>query len=756
MGAREAWTAGGRLVVATTLLAACKVMPEPRTDGPAPGPPPAGQDAGAPLASDAGTDGALPAPAADGGAGPGTPVDGGAGADANPGTVLAVCPTVGSGPPILYPPDPPPARVPTPLPFTCNPLPRTFIFPSPALGPSTQHTRCASFSLGGTAALALSPDGHLAAMINGDGIARVVDVASQQVIAALAPARASVTRAGFSPSGDTVLTVAGTEHEATLWRTDGWTPIWTVTLPGHTDEYMDGAGFVTFSPDGQRVLASPGTGLSLLDVATGAVLGSYPSIAMMDAAYAWGGRRVVAADAILTGHCVRSPFGGSVVLLDPDTLAKLGSVTSWAGYSTDLTTPAFRASPTEDIVFVPPGDHDADQSVKAFRASDGSPLPPTGMTSLPLGFMPDGASLLVSADGELRLVRRSDGAIVARTTESVALGAPVAVSHDSSTVAVGASGPDLLHVWDTRTSYALGVCTMAGATPGYVVISGDGRLAAFTVGQAIQVVRPEDGVVVATLNSDNGDYLQHMALSRTGRYVAVMAGHLAPGAGQSITVVNVGTNGLVASLSSVTGPAEFMFAPDERSLYVVLSQPGGTNPLLGRIDLEARGPMTSRPLPTYVTIAGFSRGCPVLFDQRAGAYRSCDSCDEEPIPAAYTALASGVVVSPDGEYLATRDPYPDPTATLWSLPPIERALQSFAPPVDPEAVDLVEAPLAIAAYGQRMVVAPVVDNPSCYAGPGFMATVMENGKVIEQLPAGGAAGDEHLDRIASGAQIWCQ
>ena len=44
---------------------------------------------------------------------------------------------------------------------------------------------------------------------------------------------------------------------------------------------------------------------------------SYTSLAILDVAYAWGGRRIVAADAILTGSCVHSTDGGAIVVLDP-------------------------------------------------------------------------------------------------------------------------------------------------------------------------------------------------------------------------------------------------------------------------------------------------------------------------------------------------------------------------------------------------------------------------------------------------------
>ena len=54
------------------------------------------------------------------------------------------------------------------------------------------------------------------------------------MIALLAPPRARVSRVAFSPGGDAVLTVAGGEHEVTLYSTSTWMPRWTVTLPGRS------------------------------------------------------------------------------------------------------------------------------------------------------------------------------------------------------------------------------------------------------------------------------------------------------------------------------------------------------------------------------------------------------------------------------------------------------------------------------------------------------------------------------------------
>src|SRR5437763_1923946 len=82
--------------------------------------------------------------------------------------------------------------------------------------------------------LAISADGTRVALIGGDGIARIVDVATRTVVGVLAPPRSSIDRAAFSPSGDTILTIDRSQLLVTLWRADTFAPIWTSTLPGQT------------------------------------------------------------------------------------------------------------------------------------------------------------------------------------------------------------------------------------------------------------------------------------------------------------------------------------------------------------------------------------------------------------------------------------------------------------------------------------------------------------------------------------------
>jgi hypothetical protein len=555
-----------------------------------------------------------------------------------------------------------------------------------------------------------------------------------------------------------VLTVAGGEHEVTLWRAADATPVWTTTLPGHTYGYEDGAGAVAFAPDGLSVAVSPGTDLYLLDVATGTLRASRPSAALLDAAYAWGGRRLVVADGTLSGHCIKEPVGGSIVVLDPDTLATLAAPMSWAGYSQDVQVPMFRASPTDDLVLTPPGSHDTDRSVRAFKISDGSPMGRLDLESLPGAFMPGGATLLVLAGGELRIQGLSDGTVAARAP----LQPPpfpatdmFAISADGATVAVGGPGPDVLEVWHTDAAEVTGVCALDGAAATLpLALSGDGRLAALASGPDLRLVRPDDGSVAAVLPGDGRD-VQRVTISRTGRYVAAQLGTVLD---NDTTVWRVADGAALVSLADRNDGSgywtDFVFAPDQRTFYAIW-QLSGSNGVLHTFDLEGGSPEVTTALPGYASIVGFSGGCPLLYTQLVGAHRLCDGPDEPPIPAAYSGAGPSVVVSDHGALLATRDPS-GPTATLWRAAPAACAVRAFGPRADEPGPPL-ETPYAVTPGGARVLSGAFPSNLSCYAGPGFALRVQDGatGEVLDLLPPAPSSLDGAATRIAYGTQVWC-
>ena len=659
----------------------------------------------------------------------------------------AVCP---DGPAVTAPAPPAaPDRVPTALPISCNPLSRTLVFPPPPAGSPGVYDRCISFSLGATAAVALSPDGRTAGLLNGDGVVRLVDVASQQVIALVAPPHARVTRMAFSPGGESLLAVAGGEHQAVLVDTSTWQPRWTVTLPGQIYGYMDdgSAGAVAFSPDGRSAVVSPGTDLHLLDVATGTVRASYSSAALLDAAYAWNGQRIVAADAVPDGSCIQRPIKGAVVVLDPATLSKQATLTSWAGYPDDSVAPAFRASPTDDLVLTPTHEEDTNRNLLAFRASDGSALPRSSLTTLPTAFMPSGA-LLIAAGDQLQ-IEPAGGAATAQVAIPTPDSAVFAVSSDGGTVAVGADGADLLRVWTVSQDHALGVCTLDDLPRGPLALSGDGLTAAVAVGSHVDIRRLADNQQLG-LVSGNGNPIPRVVLSHTGRYVAIPLQSDDPALPPNLSVVAVATDSVVVSLpqQKTNYWGSLLFAPDDQTFYAQRFDTTDPQTSVIEVDLATGQTIATHLVPSPASVIGFSRGCLVVFDPNKGVYRSCESCDETPIP------ASGAVVSAAGDALLFGWPYPGQSATFTPIP--VGVATVFGPPsVDPQD-GTYDVPYAIGQHPDQVLIGGSTVNLACYAGPGFPVGVWNaSSTLLDQLPPRPSAIDDAARHVAYGTEVWC-
>ena len=121
-----------------------------------------------------------------------TPGSVGGGSSVAGGAPVRTCPIGPDGSGLPSAATSPPNVVPTRTPFTCATLPETYIFPPSTLNPPRAYARCASFSVGAATAVALSPDGRLAVLATADGIARVVELASRQVVAVLASPRGMI------------------------------------------------------------------------------------------------------------------------------------------------------------------------------------------------------------------------------------------------------------------------------------------------------------------------------------------------------------------------------------------------------------------------------------------------------------------------------------------------------------------------------------------------------------------------------------
>lgn len=697
----------------------------------------------------------------DGGAGPGV------------GTSVPVCPPVDAvGPAPLLRAFTAPAA--TRFPFSCRPLPSAFLFPPPGADVPGRYTRCASFDVGAARSVALSPDGAVAALVTDDGLVRIVSVAGQQVLAVLASPRAMIDLVAYQPHGRAVMTLARAQREVTLWRSSDWTPVWRVTL-GMPYYHASGGG-LAFAPDGASAVVSTGADTAVFDVATGAPLAQRYSPADMvsDVAYGWGGRRIVVAEPLHAADCQHEPQGGTVTVLDAATLAVVATV---ADLGSDKSpggargVPLFRASPTDDLVLIPPGDGDP-PGLRAYRLSDGGPLPAPLLTGgLPAAFLPDGATVLMGDVSGLRRVRLADG--IQSTTLAVT-GGPMAMSANGDLIAFGGSGANLLRVANADGRPPVTVCAAddpTGNASGPIeaplltprsfgatsALSFDGQLLALAAHGEVRIIQRADGAVMTRFPDGLSTDLEpvRVVLSPLGKFVVTQP--QAPAIANSVLpVFAVGRAG--AFLPDLAGWnwTGFAFSQQEDRVYS-----NGLRNGMWRLDAMDLpwGATSVSALANNTVVIGTSNGCPVLYESTRGAWRSCGSCQDVPIGGGeqYNPFgAQGGVLSSDGQYVGTWSNAHDPGVKLWRLPPAAARVAVLTGRPGWFGWDPVEFAVAISPGAQRVLTGAQPAN-SCYNGPGFPIWVHEvgGGGVVDMLPPAPAAADGALRTIAYGAQLWC-
>jgi len=504
---------------------------------------------------------------------------------------------------------PSPNVVPTRMPFSCAALPETFIFPPTTLNPPRAYARCASFSVGAATSLSVSPDGRLAVLATADGIARVVELATRQVVAVLAPPRSMIDGVAFSPDGQSILTLASAQREATLWRTGDWTGVtrvWTAELSGHRYSLKYGGG-VAFAPDGQSAVVSPGSGVFVLDVASGKVRASAEDgTTILDVAYGLDGTRIVAAVATLS-TCNHWPNGGWVELFDSDlqAITKLADLPLFPEFVRGVS--AFRVSPTEDLVLVA---SEGSQSLgsRPFRLSDGAALSEPAFGALPVAFMPDGASVLVSSSGGLQRVRFPDGLTI--SAASLVDVGPLAISGDGKLVLLGGKGSNLLRTWAPDPSARLTiVCSAEDSGTGTQVssLSADGQLLAAGVGSDLRVFRRADGARLMSLPMGTGLTGARIQMSPRGGYVAI-----APIWSSASSVYAVPNGARVATFpADGSGWLDFLFTSGDEKLYVAAARSEGFK--IDTFPFATPALATSRPAPRETTLLGLSVRRPPMY-----------------------------------------------------------------------------------------------------------------------------------------------
>jgi hypothetical protein len=436
-------------------------------------------------------------------------------------------------------------------------------------------------------------------------------------------------------------------------------------------------------------------------------------------------------------------------------------VASWGGYGTpDLVTPAFGASPTDDLVMVP-GTSD-EPGVHAYRLSDRSRLPASPLPALPLAFTRDGRRAFTFSDGELRATELADGSVVSRVA-AAALG-PMDVSADGRTVALGGRGADLLRVWHTEGAALTPVCETddrTGTSPTQASLSADGQIVALGWNGDVRLLRRSDGSRAATLSGD-GPAVTWLNLAPDARHVFAERepAQDAPFESTPSLLWRVADGERLAALTSPNVDGWYWgrpaFAPGGGRLYIPRHK--GTASELQTFDLDAGGAVTARPVTPYRIAIGEAARCPLLFDQTRGAWRSCETCEDPP----FAAGARDAIASLDGRFVVTRDAEGTVEGTgggvtLWRVSDAPAPLRTIPRRPEEAAWDAREIPVAIATDGTRIVTGAEPDYLSCYAGPSFEVRVHDaaDGHVIDTLPPGPSALDAQARTLAYGAQLWC-
>jgi WD40 repeat protein len=643
-------------------------------------------------------------------------------------------------------PPPGPWSPATAVPFSCDPLPGAFFFPRPGSDTAGAYARCASFAEARATALAVSADGTRVALIGTDGIARIVDVASHTVVGVLAPPRASVDLAAFSPSGDRILTVQKGERTVILWRADTFTPITTTNLPGHS-YYGTWHGAAAFSPKGDTALVSPGADLFLLDPTTAVIMHSRQSSSVLGAGYALDGRRIVVQEAPISGMCAQGPTGGSVTVMETYSLTPVATPMIWPLTSDESPPPGqMLTAPDADLVLT--SSPNGDPSPVAFRVSDGTPLPRPVLSAFPLALTPDGTGAVIAAGGQLEIRRLGDGAVL--TSVSAAAPTALAISADGDTIAFGSSGANLLDIWRPASGVLAPTCSAEPRPSGLsnmgATVSADGQTVAQNWGTQLRLLRRADGTLVSTI--DGGTHTLRSAVLSTDAAYAIVDFDGSPVQGLYRTADG-------ARVTSLTPPpsctwSQLSFSRVDTVVNDLCSSPSGAT-LFTRQDDGQWNPGVR--FAEYVTAAGFSDECLVMVaSSRSTAWRACGSCSDPP----FTTSTTGGVLSQDGKVFLGQDPGEFAGVTLWNVLAPGDAIRQYPQRPEESSWNPGEFPVAVSAHGDRVITGAHQVAPCGYS-PGFTSRIHDvaDDTIVDELPPNVTSASADLNVLSIGPVLWC-
>ena len=353
--------------------------------------------------------------------------------------------------------------------------------------------------------LVFSPDGHMLLSGAGNGIVRLWNVDSGQLIREIKADYTGVNNAVFSPDGRKFATVSCVIASINLGCLEVAIKLWDT----NTGEFLQPLGFhkgsslsIAFSPDG-LVLISAGEadGVQVLDTSTGRVKEE------LDGFFSYVWSVTISPD----GHTLAETTSGIVLFWDISTrqiLRKLekdnepfyvvtfspdghilatatsnGTIRLWDLSTYEVIRTLEAHAPLDNIVFSPDGKMlasageipwDGQSTLCLWNTATGQLL--YTLKGSTAAFSPDGETIVSNDNNTVLLYDVNTGELLRKFNQTDRI-LDLTFNSDSRTIAIG-SGDHNIHLWDVATGQPLSLLTGHTNSVGTIVFSPNGRLLA--------------------------------------------------------------------------------------------------------------------------------------------------------------------------------------------------------------------------------------------------------------------------------------